>query len=88
MFHLNIGTTPCQLSQADYRALADQTEGYSGSDLAVVVRDALMQPVRKVLSATHFKEVCPAWLSSHLHSAPVSGRQPLQFACRLHETPG
>jgi hypothetical protein len=32
MFHLNIGTTPCQLSQADYRALADQTEGYSGSD--------------------------------------------------------
>lgn len=57
MFHLNIGTTPCQLSQADYRALAEQTEGYSGSDLAVVVRDALMQPVRKVLSATHFKEV-------------------------------
>lgn len=57
MFHLNIGTTPCQLSQADYRALAEKTEGYSGSDLAVVVRDALMQPVRKVLSATHFKEV-------------------------------
>lgn len=59
MFHLNIGTTPCQLSQADYRALADKTDGYSGSDLAVVVRDALMQPVRKVLSATHFKEVRP-----------------------------
>lgn len=30
---------------------------YSGSDIAVVVRDALMQPVRKVLSATHFKAV-------------------------------
>ncbi|GAA6033426.1 hypothetical protein JCM8097_006745 [Rhodosporidiobolus ruineniae] len=57
MFHLNIGTTPCTLSQQDYRALAEKTEGYSGSDLAVVVRDALMQPVRKVLSATHFKEV-------------------------------
>lgn len=28
---------------------------YSGSDIAIVVRDALMQPVRKVLSATHFK---------------------------------
>ncbi|CEQ39212.1 SPOSA6832_00730, partial [Sporobolomyces salmonicolor] len=49
MFHLNIGTTPNQLTQADYRALAEKTEGYSGSDLAVVVRDALMQPVRKVL---------------------------------------
>lgn len=32
---------------------------YSGSDIAVVVRDALMQPVRKVLSATHFKLVEP-----------------------------
>ena len=30
---------------------------YSGSDISVVVRDALMQPVRKVLSATHFKRV-------------------------------
>lgn len=28
---------------------------YSGSDVAIVVRDAIMQPVRKVLSATHFK---------------------------------
>ena len=30
---------------------------YSGSDIAIVVRDALMQPVRKVQSATHFKKV-------------------------------
>lgn len=60
MFELNIGTTPCTLTQADYRALAQKTDGYSGSDLAVVVRDALMQPVRKVLSATHFKQVSAA----------------------------
>lgn len=37
--------------------LAERTEGYSGSDIAIIVRDALMQPVRKVLSATHFKRV-------------------------------
>ena len=30
---------------------------YSGSDIAVIVRDALMQPVRKVLGATHFHPV-------------------------------
>jgi vacuolar protein-sorting-associated protein 4 len=30
---------------------------YSGSDIAILVRDALMQPVRKVLNATHFKQV-------------------------------
>ncbi|CAO1620459.1 unnamed protein product [Sympodiomycopsis kandeliae] len=57
LFKLNVGDTPCQLSAAEYRELAKQTEGYTGSDIAVLVRDALMQPVRKVLGATHFKQV-------------------------------
>ncbi|KAF5382825.1 hypothetical protein D9757_007342 [Collybiopsis confluens] len=57
MFEIHIGSTPCQLEPKDYRTLADQTEGYSGSDIAIVVRDALMQPVRKLLSATHFKKI-------------------------------
>jgi len=30
---------------------------YSGADIGVVVRDALMEPVRKVQRATHFKKV-------------------------------
>ena len=30
---------------------------YSGADISIVVRDALMQPVRKVQQATHFKRV-------------------------------
>lgn len=57
MFEIHIGTTPCQLESKDYRTLADKTEGYSGSDIAIVVRDALMQPVRKVIGATHFRQV-------------------------------
>jgi vacuolar protein-sorting-associated protein 4 len=57
MFELHVGDTPCEMAPKDYRTLADQTDGYSGSDIAIVVRDALMQPVRKVLSATHFKRV-------------------------------
>lgn len=57
MFELHVGSTPCELKQKDYRVLADKTEGYSGSDISVVVRDALMQPVRKVISATHFKRI-------------------------------
>ncbi len=32
-------------------------DSYSGSDIAIIVRDALMQPVRKVLGSTHFKPV-------------------------------
>ncbi|KAL3901137.1 MAG: hypothetical protein SGCHY_000830 [Lobulomycetales sp.] len=57
MFRLNVGTTPCQLSAADFKQLGERTPGFSGSDIAVVVRDALMEPVRKVQTATHFKQV-------------------------------
>jgi vacuolar protein-sorting-associated protein 4 len=57
MFELNVGTTPCKLTMADYKQLADLTEGYSGSDIAIIVRDALMQPIRIVQMATHFKWV-------------------------------
>lgn len=57
MFELNIGATPCNLTHKDLRTLAAETEGYSGADVAVVVREALMQPVRRVMNATHFKLV-------------------------------
>ncbi|KXN71728.1 katanin p60 ATPase domain-containing protein [Conidiobolus coronatus NRRL 28638] len=57
MFEIHIGTTPCTVTSKDYRLLGDATQGYSGSDIAVVVRDALMQPIRKLQCATHFKKV-------------------------------
>lgn len=57
MFEIHVGDTPCQLEHKDYRTLADRTEGFSGSDIAIVVRDALMQPVRKVINATHFQQL-------------------------------
>lgn len=55
MFELNVGSTPCKITPKEYRLLAEKTVGLSGSDIAVVVRDALMEPVRKVQTATHFK---------------------------------
>ncbi|XP_048870013.1 vacuolar protein sorting-associated protein 4B-like [Brienomyrus brachyistius] len=57
MFKLHLGSTPNSLTEADFSALGQKTEGYSGADISIVVRDALMQPVRKVQSATHFKKV-------------------------------
>eukprot|EP00842_Homolaphlyctis_polyrhiza_P004277 jgi/Hompol1/4850/HPOL_001650-RA len=57
MIGLNIGSTPCKMTQRDHRLLAEKTEGFSGSDVSVLVRDALMEPVRKVQMATHFKQV-------------------------------
>lgn len=57
MFKLHLGSTPNDLTEADFITLGTKTEGYSGADVSVIVRDALMQPVRKVQSATHFKKV-------------------------------
>ncbi|GLG98818.1 Vacuolar protein sorting-associated protein 4B [Gryllus bimaculatus] len=57
MFKLHIGNTPHTLTEEDFKTLAKKTEGYSGADISIVVRDALMQPVRKVQTATHFLRV-------------------------------
>lgn len=57
MFSLAVGSTPCQMTQADFRQLADLSEGYSGSDISIAVQDALMQPIRKIQGATHYKKV-------------------------------
>lgn len=60
MFKLHLGCTPNSLSESDFITLGKKTDGYSGADISIIVRDALMQPVRKVQSATHFKRVgCP-----------------------------
>lgn len=57
MFKLHLGSTPNSLTDSDFMTLGKKTEGYSGADISIIVRDALMQPVRKVQSATHFKKV-------------------------------
>lgn len=57
MFMLAVGSTPCQMTQADYKQLAEMSEGYSGSDISIAVQDALMQPIRKIQTATHYKKV-------------------------------
>lgn len=38
-----------------FRDLASQTEGFSGSDISVVVKDVLMEPLRRTQEATHFR---------------------------------
>lgn len=57
MFEIDVGETPCSLTKEEFRQLGELTEGYSGSDVAVAVKDALMEPVRRIQSATHFKNV-------------------------------
>ncbi|KAI9462736.1 P-loop containing nucleoside triphosphate hydrolase protein [Boletus coccyginus] len=76
MFEIHIGTTPCQLEARDYRTLAERTDGYTGSDISIIVRDALMQPVRKVISATHFKPVPPSSAEDKEKWTPCSPGDP------------
>ena len=55
MFKIHLGNTAHVLTEENLKQLAKQTEKYSGADIQIIVRDALMQPVRKVQTATHFK---------------------------------
>ncbi len=43
------------LDEAQCLALAERTEGFSGSDVAGVVKSAMLRPLRKVQEATHFR---------------------------------
>lgn len=57
LFDIHIGNTSTQLSPSDYHTLSNKAEGYSSADISVVVQEALMMPIRKLQSATHFKSV-------------------------------
>jgi len=54
MIQLNLGDTPHLLAQDDFDRLGLATEGMSGSDLSVVVREALMEPLRQCQLAKQF----------------------------------
>lgn len=55
MFKVHLGDTPHSLSETDFRWLGERSDGFSGSDIATLVKDVLFQPVRKTQEATHFK---------------------------------
>eukprot|EP00177_Eucheuma_denticulatum_P005772 GFKZ01010535.1.p1 GENE.GFKZ01010535.1~~GFKZ01010535.1.p1 ORF type:complete len:280 (-),score=50.59 GFKZ01010535.1:502-1341(-) len=57
MFEIHLGETPHSLEPGDFLELAQMAEGYSGADIGILVRDAIMQPVRTLQNATFFKKV-------------------------------
>lgn len=57
LIKMNIGSTPNTLTEEDIHNLAGKTDDFSGADIHVWIRDALMQPIRKIQTATHFKKV-------------------------------
>lgn len=57
IFANNVGNTRTDITEQQYQELAWRTEGYSGADIGIVVKEALMMPIRKIQTATHFKKV-------------------------------
>ncbi|KAL3518529.1 hypothetical protein ACH5RR_021118 [Cinchona calisaya] len=54
MFKVHLGDTPHNLTESDFEDLARKTEGFSGSDISVCVKDVLFEPVRKTQDAMFF----------------------------------
>lgn len=50
-------STPNTLTQEEFEEIAKLLEGYSGSDMNTLVRDASFEPLRKTERATHFKYI-------------------------------
>lgn len=57
MFEIHLGNTPHSLVREDFMELGNASDGYSGSDIAILCRDAIMQPVRTLQNASFFKYV-------------------------------
>ncbi|CAN6827439.1 unnamed protein product [Brassica oleracea var. botrytis] len=70
MFKVHLGDTPHNLTESDFEYLGLKTEGFSGSDVSVCVKDVLFEPVRKTQDAMFFfKSPDGTWM-------PCGPRQP------------
>lgn len=54
MFQMNTGDTPHNLTEADFDTLGKLAHGASGSDIEVIVKEALMEPLRRCQQARQF----------------------------------
>jgi vacuolar protein-sorting-associated protein 4 len=57
LFKISAGKMKIELSKTDYLQLGKASAGLSGSDIANAIQDALMVPIKKIQTATHYKKV-------------------------------
>lgn len=70
LFKLSLGNTPTSLTSEDYESLAEFTDFYSGSDISTVVKDALMEPIRKCQNAKKFRRTSDGYFFPTYPSDP------------------
>ena len=49
--------TPHDLTEQDFEEFAQHCQNYSGSDMAILVRDAVYEPVRRLQTAKKFRKL-------------------------------
>jgi vacuolar protein-sorting-associated protein 4 len=54
MFKIRLGKTPHAITEDDFLELGKRTDGYSGSDISIIVKEAMMMPVRRCQTARKF----------------------------------
>ena len=54
MVKLNLGDTPNELTEAEFDLTGEITDGASGADIKILVKEALMQPLRRCQRAKQF----------------------------------
>jgi vacuolar protein-sorting-associated protein 4 len=55
VFRVHVGEAPHNPDEHDFKRLGEHTGGFSGSEIATLVKDVVFQPVWKTQDATHFK---------------------------------
>jgi SpoVK/Ycf46/Vps4 family AAA+-type ATPase len=56
----------------EFEELGRRTDGFSGSDINVIVKDVLMEPIRKTQEATHFRWAPAAGAASHVFMSHIT----------------
>ena len=78
MFNIHLGDMSNTLKDTDFDSLGELSEGYSGSDISVVVREALMEPVRECQRARFFTVTNDSMLAP-VNKYPPCSRCPMEF---------
>merc|ERR1712216_321066 len=80
MGKLHLGDTPSNLVEEHFNTIGRETEGYSGSDLAVTVREALMEPLCQCQTSEYFYKTDGSYL-------PCAATQPGAEKMTLMDVP-